>query len=471
MKRTIFLVLVVAGCRSVAPVVVMEPEAPIRMSVIPGVDSVVAARALALAEVSFAQDEAEAERLAANGRRLARMADSLLSLHTRTPTDSLHDPGLATEHFNDGAAALEAWSQQSADSTRALSLLQQAAGAFEAALEADPFDAEIRYWLGHALELQAEHYEMRNAAQSAISVLRKLVSLHQDRHDYIGLLARQYDRTVTSAASLLAASLWERAALVAQDDVALGSQAAADTAVVFGYLLRSSRSFGRADSADQALRVLDASAPWAATANQAELVAAERRWLMWDDGNLQTRHAYDRILEGVEADPKQAADNLEALLKEVKAVRARMDVAHQLSLAWYASGRPADALARMRDLWKGKALMEEAQREQLRNDYAVMAYNLAQRRRKQGDLTDALAYLLQCEELEAPLSARAALQAAQLLSNNPQAALDRAHAAERRMGDLRPGDQRRLLRYMVELYRRTGDRDRAREYFDRLGGQ
>jgi len=467
MTRVLFFLLVVAGCRSAALVVIMEPETPIA---IPGVDSVIVARALAIAEVSFAGDRAEAERLAADGRHLARRADSLLSLHDWTPADSLRDSALATEHFNEGAVALESWSQQSPDSLHALSLLQQAAAAFEAALDADPFDAEIRYWLGHVLGLQAEHYEIKHAAQSAIEVLLKLVSLNQDRHDYIGLLARQYELVATSTASLLAGALWEKAARVAQDDVVLGGQAAADTAAVFGYLLRSSRSFGRADSVDQALRVLDASVRWAATVYEVELVTAERRWLMWDEGNLQARRLYDRILAEAEADPKQAAGDLEALLNNVGSERARVDVAHQLSLAWYATGRPADALALMRDLWKDRAAMEDAQIRQVRSDYAVMAYNLAQQLRRKGELTRALVYLLQCEELEDPLSASAALEAAQLLSNNPQAALERAHVAERRMEDLRLEDQRRLLRYMVDLHRRMGDRDRAREYFDRLGG-
>lgn len=473
MNRTFVLLwmLVTIGCRTAALTMTVEENPPATPAAPPGVDSLIATYAVALAGESFARDETEAGRLAADGRRFAQMADSLLGLHSRAQVSILRDSVKATEYYNEGADALEAWDKIVDDSSKALDLLQQAASAFEAALDADPFDSETQYWLGHVYQLQAEHYNLHESAQAATSVLQKLVSLHQNRHDYIGLLARNYDRVATQPTSLLAGSLWERAALVAVDDAALDpdGQIVADSAAIFVYLLRSSRSFSEANQANQALRVLDIAALWAAAADEIELVEGERSWLMWDGANLQTRITYDRILEQASRVPQKAARELEELLADVKTPAARVDVKHQLTLAWYGSGRQSDALELMHDLWQSRAEMATEQVGGIRSDYAVMAYNLAQRQRQRGNLTGALTYLLQCEQLDAPLSARAALQAAQLLSNNPEAALDRAMAAERRINDLSRDDQARLLRYTVELHRRLGDRDRAREYFERLG--
>lgn len=479
MKSSAFLLFItlLIGCRTTAPVATVEedvpPDAPKMLS---GVDSAVTAAAFTLAQESFARDTRQAEKLAADGRRYARLADSLLGLdswaHWRVNVDSVDAEARldATEHFNDGALALDEWADGSVNSTRARTLLKQAAGAFEAALEADPFDAEVRYWLGHVYELQARHYDEEGSVEAAIDVLQKLVSLHQDRHDYIALMARMYDHSDTERSALASATLWERAALAAQDDATMGfdDQAVADSIAVFGYLIRSSRAFGRADRSDQALRVVEDAVKWALSAADYELVEAERNWLLWDDGNLQTRRTYDRILETAVADPNHAADELEKLLAQVRTQTAVIDVRHQLSLARYAAGQEAGALNLMQDLWRSTAGVEQAQAERIRLDYAVMAYNLAQDHRRQGDLTGALAYLLQCEQLDADISARAALQAAQLLSNNPTAALERALAAEQRWTDLGQDDQQRLLRYIVELYRRVGEREMARKYFDRL---
>ena len=87
----------------------------------------------------------------------------------------------ATERFNDGAKALEEWTVAGSDSVEAGQLLNEAAREFEAALEADPFDAEVRYWLAHVYELQIEQFNLKASTAAAIQVAGKLVTLHQNR--------------------------------------------------------------------------------------------------------------------------------------------------------------------------------------------------------------------------------------------------------------------------------------------------
>ena len=97
-----------------------------------------------------------------------------------------------------------------------------------------------------------------------------------------------------------------------------------------------------------------------------------------------------------------------------------------------------------------------------------MTYNLAQKLRRGGDLRGALAYLMQCTSLDAQIAARAAFDAALLLSNNLDAAIRYAHMAEARIDTLELDERSALFRYLAELYRRSGDRQRAREYIGYL---
>ena len=120
----------------------------------------------------------------------------------------------------------------------------------------------------------------------------------------------------------------------------------------------------------------------------------------------------------------------------------------------------------METLWR--ELDDAEASDRIREDYAIMTFNLAQMHRQEGELVEALAYLLQCEQLDGDMAGRAAMQAARLLSNNPDAALERALAAEERLDTLGPDEQKQLLKFIVELHRRLGDRDRARQYLSRL---
>ena len=66
------------------------------------------------------------------------------------------------------------------------------------------------------------------------------------------------------------------------------------------------------------------------------------------------------------------------------------------------------------------------------------------------------------------MSGKAAFQAAQLLRNNLDAAMERALAAEDRLEHLSEPERESLFRYIAELYRRKGDRESAKRYVQRL---
>lgn len=449
------LVLLGAGCAASNPIVSpLAPDKPI----LPGVDSVRVQMAWELAAESFARDAVQAARISIEARRLANLADSLLG---PVPVSQTRDTVKALAAFNAGANALDRLSE--ADSLQALELLEEAADKFEQALDADAFDDEASRWLAHVYEILAERFRQEEAIQDQLRVLHRLVARNQDRHDYIALLAAAQEQQQTKEAGIAAGALWERAALVLLDDVDIGLIQVPDSAVLFAYHIRASRAFVQSDHSLLAQESLNRARSWQRTAEERALVHADSVWLAWDESNLSARKRFDVLLNEVADNSGAAVEGLTALLADVRERDARIDVRHQLALARYASGAEEHAAASMQDL-----VAEAPGRQALVDDYAVMSYNLAQTFRNAGDLQRALAYLLQSASLNAPTAARAAFDASILLRNNLDAAIKYARMAEARIDALGGSGRNALIRYLAELYRRSGDRERAKVYIDRL---
>ena len=455
--RHLVLTLMLLGTGCAASTSIVSPLAP-DTPIVPGVDSVRVQMAWELAAESFARDAAQAARLSEEARRLAHLADSLLG---PAPAAQTRDTVKALAAFNAGADALDRLS--GADSLQALELLEEAAEKFEQALDADAFDDEASRWLAHVYEILAERFRREDAIQDQLRVLHRLVARNQDRHDYIALLATAQEQEQTKGAGIAAGALWERAALVLLDDVDIGLIQAPDSAVLFAYHIRASRAFVLSDQSLLARESLNRARSWQRTAEERALVHADSIWLAWGDGNLGARKRFDVLLNEVADNPGAAVEGLTALLADVREGDARIDVRHQLALAHYASGAEEHAAVSMQNL-----VSEAPNRQALVDDYAIMTYNLAQMLRNAGDLKRALAYLLQSASQNAPTAARAAFDASILLRNNLDAAIQYARMAEARIDALGASERNALTRYLAKLYRRSGDRERAKVYIDRL---
>lgn len=452
---TFTIVFLVTGCS--APQMMVESSELVR-SVLPGVDSTQIETAWRLAEESFARDAEEAVRAAATGRELAALADSFLK---PVQVSSVRDTVKSLASFNAGADMLGQVSE--ADSLHALEYLESAAVSFEEALEADAFDDDARQWLAHVYRTLAERFQRSGAMEERLRVLQHLVTLNQDRHDYIALLAAAQEGLQTKASRMAAGALWERAALIALDDVDMGLRQFPDSTALFAYHVRASRAFALAGRGLLARESLHSARIWERTEEERALIDADSLWLAWDDGNLSARKRFDALLTEASTNPENATGGLLLLLEDVRSSEARIEVRHQLALARYASGADRHAIELMHAL-----VMEVPHQKKLVEDYAVMAYNLAQVLRGEGDLRGALAYLLQCAALDAQIAARAAFDAALLLRNNLDESIKYAHMAEANLDTLDRSERSILTQYLAELYRRSGDRERAREYIERL---
>ena len=476
----ISLALGASSCRSA--VVITAPPEPVAGPgvhlVLDGVDSTTAAQAARLASGAFASGEEEAESALLKEEGLlfasigtAAAADGMAFLPSPALPDTTTKDAReeAVRAFNEGARLLDAYASEPRG-VRAGAFLGQAQARFEAALEANPFDAETRYWLARVYRVRSSALGEEGAAKDAVRVLRRLFAMDRSRHDYAAILAEATEQQEGREAQAEAASLWLLAARIAADDT-LVTVAAADSAAIFNYYVRSSRAGVAARQSAPALAALRLAETWARSADDRELVKSDRDWILWDGGNLATRAKWDSLQTMGESDAEAAAAGMRALVGEISRASARAEVRHHLALLYHALGRDEEAAALLRRLWLEAAETDSApQAHRIGEDYGTLLYNLAMERKRSGDRVAALAYLLQSEETGYTGAARSALEVALLLTNDVEAAREAAQRAERLMDQLDDAARRQLLRFMVELERRRGDRDAALQYLQRLRG-
>ncbi len=468
------MLLTLTACQRVRPLADTAEVAPMSTQEpcpLPGVTPEVLRVAASLASSALVPTDQRAQSAldAAAALDMVRLADSLVGgqlLLERGPVDAAASRNAALA-ISSGAEAFE-MSAQEEDSLRALALLEDAAARFEAALDANPFDEDAHLWLAHTLVLQGNTFGQLHAFNRAIEVLHELVALAGHRADYVGFLAETYEQVDSVGAALAAGALWLRAAQTTADDAALAPQEghAPDSAAIFAQLTRSSRAFLDAMRSDLALSALDSAAQWASDRNQVTFLAQERRWILWDGGNLRTRIRFDSLLTIANEAPEAALAGLRALVPRIRSPYARLQTAHEAALLMYRTERWEEAVTALQVLWTHAQDLpaDSSLTARVREDYGTITFNVGMARWQEGEHHAALAYLMQSEATGTAQSARAALQVSYLLVNDVDAALSAAHRAEEGWDQLPRPDRQRLMRLMVELYRRSGDRERAAAY-------
>ena len=139
----------------------------------------------------------------------------------------------------------------------------------------------------------------------------------------------------------------------------------------------------------------------------------------------------------------------------------------------YQIDRVDEGIGVIASLWgsveKHRGVSPERQ-ARIKEDYGVMAFNVGLAKQDSGEMRAALGYLLQSEATDFSHAARAAFAVSRLLRNDIQASLAAALRAEGAIDQMPEEEGLELLRHIVELYRRTGDRGRALEYVRKLQG-
>ena len=461
----LILVLLIFGC-SPKEALIVEEEEP-ELPSLPGVDSVFVAMADVYASrggLVSDQSVMEARLAVEGGRRLFDIADSLTK-HLEISSDSVdvdtEAEAEAIRRFNEGAQLLSG-------EVLGLEELQGAAEQFRLALDANPYDLEASYWLSRVYELLYERLGQENALDEQIKILERLTKLHPERHDYAALLASAKESLGNAKNWLDSGAWWYRASVLLKDQalLSLDTTMVLDSSTAFIYLANSSRAFIEADQGNQALAVLNEADAYVLDQESRQYVESEREWLLWDT-TVVTRKRFDTLLQTAASNPADAVGGMRALLLDVTRPLAKLEVRYQLARALYNTEETEEGISIIQAVWKEIAPETVPLRTRVQEDYGVMSYTLAMEMRSQGELRNALAYLLQSESTGFSQAARTALTLSLLLRNDPQASLEAAERAESGWESLDVQDQRTLLEHMVNLHRRLQNRNEAMAYVQR----
>lgn len=465
------------------------PEPVVRVIVAPaGVDSAVVAEVDSLASTAFVGPEAEDEALALEetGRELIERSDSLwasLTAARERSGESVSEGEVvdANEAVGRGGEALvaldELLREPDADEAelirRTAVLLDSAEVALERAFQLNPFESRTQLWLAQVYELQARRLGQSGAYSEAVAELEKLTLLTPDQHSVYAMLANNYFQL----------SDWERAAIayreawevyLATRDLVLDEPAPLDSDLVFGYVGAEGEMHVRRLNAPDARAAYRRGFDFALTEADSTYLQSELDWIDWDDGNIPNAMTRDSLAALADAGSYEDAKvGFQRLIGVVSAQGAVDEIDWRLAIVEYnlgeseAAARRLQALAARTPRDASGGAVDESYARYL-EDYGTLCLNFGRELiRDRRDNRTALMYFRQATTFRWSGRPLANLEVARLLQANVPAALEAAEEALAEEATLEDPQKAELYRLMMELHRRAGDFDRARDFRDR----
>lgn len=479
--------LLIYSCSSTRTTVDPTEE---RTLVVPaGVDTLTAEEARTLADESFVSpdEEIRAERLKEQALVWRAESDTIwyyLELedadeHEVTERDNLE----AVEAFNEAAEYIRdidaLQRTRSAEDEQMLQeyarLVDRAISAFEEALKLNPFDSEVRLWLGQLYGIKASRLNDQQEHRKAIEVLEKLARLEKGEHVVYYALGENYFSLDNFK---LAANNFDRAIRTLRDVVPMsdhyvehGSMSERDLSNLFIYTYYKGVSYMHLYDTPTALAIFDEAMDLALTEEDKQSVQSEIDFINWDDGNIPASMEREHIITQLvnQGRLEEAEQRFKELMPTLRSDRARDEIDWRLGVVEYQNGKEKQAAERLLQLvnrseTNNRGLPVDPGYMRYFNDYGLICFNIGQSYLAERDRQNALAYFMQSTKLNWRNRARAYLQIANILSNNVTESIRYATLAENESHALNEQDRRALYSLLTDLHRRNGDMDEARRY-------
>lgn len=476
-------------------------QAPRRIFVFPGLDTTTVALADSLARGVFIDWEQEqlAMRKADSARVLMRKSDTLwarLQAKDGQQQPAPEDTLSAIAQYNQGIQALDELAV--AESDTALSdaervemvreALLKARSHLEEAIALNPFDEQARFALATVYEALAQRFLQDHYWGNAAEVLLLLTKMNGGQHVFYARLgecfanlnawqeALTHYRQAESVLRQTAAFQVPESQPVNDETVA----AAIDSSALFLYVYYQMLANMRLNREDSAKVHFARATELTASDQHRSLLNYHFGWASWDAWNLASSEMRDSLeVYSGRNDFKKAADGYRLLLKNgnLRTRRARQEVKWRLAnLEFRHLGLQDSAIVHMKQIMDfyrhdsvGMALAQtDTLYQQYRDAYGVMCYNTGLAALEIPDREKALPYFLQALSVPWSYEAKAHLEVAKLLLNDPARTLPYAEQAYRLRSQLTTQELHDTLRILVQALRRTRNFEEARKYQELL---
>lgn len=485
------MALYLIGCGSTHVTVIPEPEADV-LFVPAGVDSVVAAEAQDLADKSFVSIDAESQSnvLKHEAQQIIDETDSLWQYLTMSRDTSFEvqeeDAIEAIDAFNLGAEAILELQDlgQIADLdeeyilARQKELLDRAQAAFEEAIKLNPFDPETKYWLAVVYQRKAVRLSQERQYEKAIDILERLVRVEQGDHPIFARLAESYyaigEWTHAVNNFHAAEKLLKETSYTNPDISEPGTLTAADSSTLFLYTYYRADALTNSYRSEEALITFNEAYQLARAPNERQAVRSMIDFINWDDGNIRASMARDSLIalrrDGQIADAERG---FVSLYNQLNTQRARDEIDWRIAIIHFEMEKEDDAAERLKGLVQRTETKNEdgmpvdSLYHRYFEDYGIICFNLGTKHlQRERDRHTALKYYKQAAAIPWTNRALANFEVAKLVINNIPEAIRHAEAAIDEIETLDPDRQRELYQVLSQLYRRSGNTELARHYFE-----
>ncbi len=464
----------------------------------PGISPLVAARADSISAGLFVatKDEREATSLFVKGRQHYNMSDSLwliLDNAKKSPVKSVRpeDSLAAVKQTIPGALKLDEAAQnlQAFDRTQEQRLiiqasynLKEAQKYLERSVQLNPFNAQVQNYLALTYKLLAQRFPKDMTFDKSLHIWGTLARLEPGEYVHYYNLGSTYFAEQHWAEALENFKKCEEVLLASAEvnprrlqNPGLPVEATIDTTYRFLSVYFQAQAAIKLFEAPRALQKLHHAKTLTRNPDYLAVIESNVKWINWDDGNIYGSVMKDSAnalanRRQFEAAGKIYADLIQRILKTK---RAKDEMSWTYAAIEYRNlDRKASAVSRLYEVIQtipkgaGGAPLEAGYQDYF-DAYGAMCYNMGIDTLR-SDRRLAYAYFAQAAEIEWSGRGRSYMFMADLTSANPQLVIANGEKAVSLASQLTPEELQNLYKLLVDGYRRSGQVDKARSYFDKL---
>ncbi|MCG3118278.1 MAG: hypothetical protein ALAOOOJD_00446 [bacterium] len=468
------------------------------LKVPPGISPLVAARADSISAGLFVtmKNEREAQSLFEKGRRHYNASDSLWVV-----LDNAKKATVKTVHVDDSLAAMKqtipgtlklqeaAQNLQAFDRTQEQRLmiqasynLKEAQKYLERSVQLNPFNASVQNYLALTYKLLAQRFPKEMSFDKALHIWGTLARLEPGEYVHYYNLGSTYFAEQHWADALENFKKCEEVLLASAEvnprrlqNPALPVEATLDTTYRFLTVYFQAQAAIKLLEAPLALQKLHHAKTLTHNPEYLAIIESNVKWINWDDGNIYGSVMKDSAntlaSRGQFGDAGKIYEDL--IHRTLKTKRAKDEMSWTFAAIEYKNlNRKASAVSRLYEVIQtipknpaGTPL--DAGYKEYFEAYGTMCYNMGIDTVR-SDRRLAYSYFAQAAEIDWSGRGKSYMFMADLSRANPQLVIANGEKAVALASQLAPEELQNLYKLLVEGYRRSGQVDKAKNYFDRL---